>query len=916
MFLIVDSDSSEPSDSIPADAAVSESATSIQQPLADSSTETTAKKEMHFLDQSAAKSTKDTPTKSINECNSAAQEFCVGAVVRVERLEACDYLIPGAYFVKNIGEYLKKVCQKSVSETRKRMMVFLCLSQVLDDNTVQMRYNGYVMAVAENCYLHKFAKQPHVTYVRLSVHDGDGDDIIDLPLVLPKQNDLAHCQSLSTPHVAGRQILCKSEWVQRDHTYGFPFDCDGDQEPAQKSISTKSVLITAVQPKDVTDIVVKQNAQTTEKINMVSSNLTIAPTHTHRLVKNKPKLPEKSKESTSPCMSKSATLMVKSIIPTRKFTEKVMSNTIKLPNVTDKQEVSEAQSIISADTQPVKALTPIHLNKDHDACPPRIFTIKSKDLAINDSSAIREFKDKKIIFIGSILDHQSSLSQQNPIALKETVASLGLPSVFKSSGLSEDKDTSLLSATKLSSNLTNQKCTNNKNRNSDLRPMVIEQTHSSDTVKIKDKNNLIAHVGPITVKRTVKTLASPRVSETFGFSDDEVATLPSVTKLSQDSTNQEQECTSDNNQRSDERSVSLDKQKNQSSDSVEDNNENNLAEHPTMVEATKDASTPKHKKGTLEQFFSMSSKKKAPRRKSESSSTNAEIDTNQVNHSKTELSNDIDKNDVKSVFSKAHQKESKRKRGIACGSCDSCTRVNCKTCIYCQDMKKYGGQGRLKQRCIRKKCPNIKSIKVKPETTGDTLLSPIPHQTKLTAFPRDATISLSHKTVKVDRKSLIRKELLATTENSTKSPLQKAEKVKRRSLIKKNVEETTESPLSFSWVNSKVAYEALIKREASLVRLMPNCGLCGMCKDKTQFGGPNKKKQMCSVKKNALKQRLARLEQKQQEETESSDCSPEKLVNRSSGRRRKLTQKMEESQTQAWRGKLQITCLRMFLFRL
>lgn len=47
-----------------------------------------------------------------------------------------------------------------------------------------------------------------------------------------------------------------------------------------------------------------------------------------------------------------------------------------------------------------------------------------------------------------------------------------------------------------------------------------------------------------------------------------------------------------------------------------------------------------------------------------------------------------------------------RKRG--CGKCETCLQEDCRECINCRDMKKYGGSNRLRQKCIlKKKCPFI-----------------------------------------------------------------------------------------------------------------------------------------------------------------------------------------------------------------
>jgi hypothetical protein len=39
-----------------------------------------------------------------------------------------------------------------------------------------------------------------------------------------------------------------------------------------------------------------------------------------------------------------------------------------------------------------------------------------------------------------------------------------------------------------------------------------------------------------------------------------------------------------------------------------------------------------------------------------------------------------------------------------CGSCAGCMLPNCKRCPYCRDMKRYGGEGRLRKACIKRIC--------------------------------------------------------------------------------------------------------------------------------------------------------------------------------------------------------------------
>lgn len=45
-----------------------------------------------------------------------------------------------------------------------------------------------------------------------------------------------------------------------------------------------------------------------------------------------------------------------------------------------------------------------------------------------------------------------------------------------------------------------------------------------------------------------------------------------------------------------------------------------------------------------------------------------------------------------------------RHRRVRCKLCEPCTRDDCRTCLFCQDMTKYGGSGTMKQSCKMKKC--------------------------------------------------------------------------------------------------------------------------------------------------------------------------------------------------------------------
>ncbi|EFN76367.1 DNA (cytosine-5)-methyltransferase PliMCI [Harpegnathos saltator] len=42
-----------------------------------------------------------------------------------------------------------------------------------------------------------------------------------------------------------------------------------------------------------------------------------------------------------------------------------------------------------------------------------------------------------------------------------------------------------------------------------------------------------------------------------------------------------------------------------------------------------------------------------------------------------------------------------------CGICENCQQPDCGACVSCKDMIKFGGTGRSKQACVRRRCPNM-----------------------------------------------------------------------------------------------------------------------------------------------------------------------------------------------------------------
>ena len=56
-------------------------------------------------------------------------------------------------------------------------------------------------------------------------------------------------------------------------------------------------------------------------------------------------------------------------------------------------------------------------------------------------------------------------------------------------------------------------------------------------------------------------------------------------------------------------------------------------------------------------------------------------------------------------------KRSAKKHSRRCGTCAACLREDdCKKCRFCKDMPKYGGPGRMRQKCIKRQCHKLSRI--------------------------------------------------------------------------------------------------------------------------------------------------------------------------------------------------------------
>ena len=89
---------------------------------------------------------------------------------------------------------------------------------------------------------------------------------------------------------------------------------------------------------------------------------------------------------------------------------------------------------------------------------------------------------------------------------------------------------------------------------------------------------------------------------------------------------------------------------------------------------------------TTNQNNSVSSANNTPnekeRKKSPAKSSNANNSENKT------------KNNDKRMSYKNH-----RRRRVRCKTCEACIGGDCKNCVYCKDMTKYGGPGKMKQTC-------------------------------------------------------------------------------------------------------------------------------------------------------------------------------------------------------------------------
>ena len=89
-----------------------------------------------------------------------------------------------------------------------------------------------------------------------------------------------------------------------------------------------------------------------------------------------------------------------------------------------------------------------------------------------------------------------------------------------------------------------------------------------------------------------------------------------------------------------------------------------------------------------------------------------------------------------------------RRRRVRCKTCEACTVGDCKECVYCKDMKKYGGPGRLKQTCEKRRClnPFESPIEIQSESVEDKIKKdPSNKPLEISDAEKESKIKISNK---------------------------------------------------------------------------------------------------------------------------------------------------------------------------
>lgn len=78
------------------------------------------------------------------------------------------------------------------------------------------------------------------------------------------------------------------------------------------------------------------------------------------------------------------------------------------------------------------------------------------------------------------------------------------------------------------------------------------------------------------------------------------------------------------------------------------------------------------------------------------------------------------------------EKTASKKRKKRCGVCETCMKVDCGQCTGCKGMTKFGGNGKAKQACEKRKCPNMGTDVAEEESMSEGEEEEKPIETKVT----------------------------------------------------------------------------------------------------------------------------------------------------------------------------------------
>ncbi|XP_024944997.1 DNA (cytosine-5)-methyltransferase PliMCI isoform X2 [Cephus cinctus] len=73
----------------------------------------------------------------------------------------------------------------------------------------------------------------------------------------------------------------------------------------------------------------------------------------------------------------------------------------------------------------------------------------------------------------------------------------------------------------------------------------------------------------------------------------------------------------------------------------------------------------------------------------------------------TQLVNNMFETFFTEQLAKDNAKEPSGPKRRRCGVCEACQQPDCGVCAHCKDMTKFGGPGRSKQACVKRRCPNM-----------------------------------------------------------------------------------------------------------------------------------------------------------------------------------------------------------------